>query len=184
MTKEEIMSWLNQHTIFESGYDITQGPFPLPASIGEGFKFQSEDFPCPGVADYIAKADRKEGKRVLRFSLTSFVGLCRDACHYFCSAKSFISFVQVNDQTKKISGCIKDANGKKIEFPYETDTLSFSLGIPLTQETIEENIAHYEFSEVGDCGTALRSKEPFFEVIEGLKEIFDMEQWIFEVEDR
>lgn len=36
MTKEEIVSWLNQHIFFESGYDITKGPFPLPATIGEG----------------------------------------------------------------------------------------------------------------------------------------------------
>lgn len=43
-TDEEIVSWLNQHIFFESGYDITEGPFPLPATIGEGFRFQSLDF--------------------------------------------------------------------------------------------------------------------------------------------
>lgn len=41
---EEIVNWLKQHTFYESGYDITKGPFPLPATIGEGFKFQSLDF--------------------------------------------------------------------------------------------------------------------------------------------
>lgn len=57
--EEEIVSWLNQHIFFESGYDITEGPFPLPATIGEGFRFQSLDFLNKNVVDYVTKANRK-----------------------------------------------------------------------------------------------------------------------------
>lgn len=57
---EEIVSWLNQHIFFESGYDITEGPFPLPATIGEGFRFQSLDFLGKNVVDYVTKAIRKK----------------------------------------------------------------------------------------------------------------------------
>lgn len=60
MTKEEIVSWLNQHIFFESGYDITKGPFPYQQLLVRGFRFQSLDFPDKNVIDYVTKADRKK----------------------------------------------------------------------------------------------------------------------------
>lgn len=72
-TDEEIVSWLNRHIFFESGYDITKGPFPLPATIGEGFRFQSLDFPGKNSIDYVTKAIRKmiSVYYVLEFQLLS-----------------------------------------------------------------------------------------------------------------
>lgn len=182
-TKEEIKSWLDQHIFFESGYDITQGPFPLPATIGEGFRFQSLGFPVKNVINYVAQASRTNGKRVLTFKITSFIGLCGGACHYFCKAYSAINNMDVNDPTHHISGYICDVNGNKIDIPSESRSLAFDLGVPLTEKMIQRDMGHYEYSEVGDCGTALRSKEDFYEVIEKLKEVFDMEQWSFEIEE-
>ena len=182
-TDEEIVSWLNQHTFFESGYDITEGPFPLPATIGEGFKFQSLDFPDKNVVNYITKADRNNGKRILRFSISTFIGLCGGACHYFCKAYSGIYNVDVNDPLHDISGYITGVDGKVINIPSEFRSLSFDIGIPLTEELIQKDIEHYKYSKVGDCGTALRSKDDFYKVIEKLKEVFDMEQWSFEIDE-
>lgn len=42
-------------------------------------------------------------------------------------------------------------------------------------------MGHYKYSKVGDCGVALLSEDDFYEVIEGLKEVFDMEQWSFKI---
>lgn len=183
-TKEEIKSWLDQHIFFESGYDITQGPFPLPATIGEGFRFQSLGFPVKNVIDYVAQARRTNGKRVLTFKITSFIGLCGGACHYFCKAYSAINNMDINDPTHHISGYICDVNGNKIDIPSESKSLAFDIGIPLTDEMIQRDMGHYGYSGVGDCGTALRSKDDFYEVIEKLKEVFDMKQWDFEIIDQ
>lgn len=183
MIKEEIVSWLNQHIFFESGYDITKGPFPLPATIGEGFRFQSLDFPDKNVIDYVTKADRKNGKRVLRFRISTFIGLCGGACHYFCKAYSAICNTDVDNPSHCISGYITDVDGKAIDIPSEFRPLAFDIGIPLTEEMIQRDMGHYEYSKVGDCGTALRFKDDFYEVIEKLKEVFDMEQWCFEIDE-
>ena len=182
-TDEEIVSWLNQHTFFESGYDITKGPFPLPATIGEGFKFQSLDFPDKNVVNYVTEANRHNGKRILRFNISTFIGLCGGACHYFCRAFSEIYNVDVNNPSHNISGYITGVDGKVINIPNEFCSLSFDIGVPLTEELIQRDIEHYKYSKIGDCGTALRSKDDFYEVIEKLKKIFDMEQWSFEIDE-
>lgn len=179
----DIVNWLNQHIIYDSGYDITKGPFPLPATIGEGFKFQSLDFPDKNIINYITKADRNNGKRILYFNITTFIGLCGGASHYFCRAHSWIRNVDINNPTHTISGCITDINGKVINIPSEFRSLSFDIGIPLTRELILKDLEHYKYSQIGDCGTALRSKDDFYKVIEKLKEVFDMDQWSFEINE-
>lgn len=179
-TDEEIVNWLNQHTFYESGYDITKGPFPLPATIGEGFKFQSLDFPDKNVVDYVTKADRENNKRILHFSISTFIGLCGGACHYFCKAYSGIYNIDVKSGDT-ISGYITGIDGKVINIPSEFHSLVFSIGIPITEEMIQEDMGHYEYLKVGNCGIALRSKDDFYKVIEELKEVFDMEQWSFKI---
>lgn len=144
-TDEEVVSWLNQHTFFESGYDITEGPFPLPATIGEGFKFQSLDFPDKNVVNYITKADRNNGKRILCFSISTFIGLCGGACHYFCKAYSGIYNVDVNDPLHNIGGYITGVDGKVINIPSEFHSLSFDIGIPLTEELIQKDMEQWSF---------------------------------------
>lgn len=182
-TDKEIVNWLNQHIIYDSGYDITEGPFPIPATIGEGFKFKSLDFPDKNIINYVTKADRNNGKRVLHFNISTFIGLCGGACHYFCKAYSGIYNVDVNDPSHNIGGYITGIDGKVINIPSEFRSLSFDIGVPLTKELIQRDIEHYKYSKIGDCGTALRSKDDFYKVIEKLKEIFNMEQWSFEIDE-
>lgn len=177
--KEAIHTWLEQHTSFNKGYDISTGPFPLPASIGEGFTFQHQDFQTKKMLDYVAMADRKDGKRKLFFEITSFIGMCGGACHYFCRAHSYINMTEVGNPGHTIGGYLGG-----IEIPRESESLEFDLGIPVTAEMIEQDMGHYKYHEPGDCGVALRSKQPFFEVIETLKQVFDMNAWTFVIEDR
>lgn len=177
-TKEQIIKWLEQHTTFNRGYDIQEGPFPLPASIGEGFTFQLEDFKTKKMLDFIAEADRNDGKRVLRFTMSTFIGLCDDACHYFCTAHSDIHWHEVGNPNHIIAGYLGG-----IERPRESENLVFNLGIPLTEAMIEEDSGHYSYNNPGDCGTALRDKDQFFTIIKELENIFNMDEWTFVVCD-
>lgn len=177
-TKEQIIQWLQQHTTFHRGYDIQDGPFPLPANIGEGFTFQYEDYRSKKMLDFIAEADRKDGKRVLVFEITSFVGLCGGACHYFCRAYSYINLHEIGRPGHIIGGYIAG-----VKIPRESEGLEFDLGIPLTQEMIELDMGHYKYSEPGDCGVALRDKKQFFPIIKELENIFNMNEWTFVVRD-
>lgn len=176
--KEQIIQWLQQHTTFNRGYDIQEGSFPLPASIGEGFTFQHEDYKTKKMLDYIAEADRKDGKRVLTFEITTFIGMCGGACHYFCKAHSYIHLHEVGNPNHTIGGYLGG-----IEIPRESENLEFDLGIPLTEAMIEEDSGHYRYNAPGDCGTALRDKDQFFPIIKELENIFNMDEWTFVVHD-
>lgn len=56
--------------------------------------------------------------------------------------------------------------------------------VTITLEVVEHSDCEGCFFNVaGYCGTALRSEDDFYEVIEKLKEVFDMEQWSFEIEE-
>lgn len=70
---------------------------------------------------------------------------------------------------------------------YNISTLGekkYDIPFDIAEEMIQRDMGHYEYSEVGDCGTALRSKDGFYKVIEELKEVFDMKQWDFEIIDQ
>lgn len=177
-TKEQIIQWLQQHTTFNRGYDIQDGPFPLPASIGEGFTFQHKNFITKQMDNFIAEADREDGKRVLIFEITTFVGMCCGACHYFCKAHSDIHCHEIGNSNHIISGYLGG-----IEIPRESENLEFDLGIPLTEAMIEEDSGHYSYNAPGDCGTALRDKDQFFPIIKELENIFNMDEWTFVVRD-
>lgn len=154
---EKIVSWLNQHIFFESGYDITEGPFPLPATIGEGFRFQSLDIFNKNVVDYVTKASRKNGKRVLRFRISTFIGLCGGACHYFCKAYSAIYNTDVNDASHYISGYITDVDGKAIDIPSESRSLAFDIGAYVAGY-IEDKYIILGFDDYTGCILCFTSK--------------------------
>lgn len=177
-TIEEVKLWLYQHTAFNRGYDISKGPFPLPANIGEGFTLKNEDFRTKKQLDFIAEAERKNGKRVLEFEITTFIGMCGGACHYFCRAHSNIQIHEVGNTNHIIAGYLGG-----VERPSESENLEFDLGIHLTKEMIEEDMGHYKYSEIGDCGVALRDKEQFYSIIKELEELFDMNEWEFVISD-
>lgn len=175
---ENIFKFIDQHVAYNRGYDIKQGPFPLPASIGEGFRFIKKDHFTGEELEFIAEADRKYGKRELKFQISTFVGMCAGACHFFCRAHSYIHLHEVGNSCHIIGGYLGG-----IKLPRESEDLQFEIGIPLTQQMIEYDMGHYRYSKVGDCGTALRSKEEFYEIIKELENVFDMNEWKFVVDD-
>lgn len=170
--------WLKQHVTFSKGYDIMDGPFPIPSSIGEGFTFQLKDYPHDNLVDYITSAARKNGKRQLTFCIQSFMGLCGGASHYYCTAHSYINNCQVDNPNHTICGYL---GGVKV--PQEFKSLEFDLGIPLTEEMIAVDMGHYKYSKPGDCGTAIHNKQDFYDTIEQLKSYFNMDEWEFVIED-
>lgn len=171
--------WLSQHTAFQKGYDIQEGPFPIPANIGEGFKFQLMDERANQMRNYIAEADRVEGKRVLTFVITTFKGICAGACHYYCKAHSPIRLHEVEDPNHSIAGYLGG-----VILPKESHALEFDIGIPITEAMIEEDKERYHLSEPGECETALTEKETFYPIIAELESLFNPEEWAFKIIDR
>lgn len=80
----------------ERGADITEMEAPIPSTIGEGFTF------CLDLdgEKYTTIGDYTKGKRNVEFCITSYIGYCGGAEHYYCS----ISISVVNRSGNKIVG--------------------------------------------------------------------------------
>lgn len=63
----------------ERGADITEMEAPIPSTIGEGFTFilNGVQYTTTGVCT--------KGKRNVEFNITSYIGYCGGAQHYYCS---------------------------------------------------------------------------------------------------
>lgn len=89
------MSWKEMIQV-ERGADITEMEAPIPSTIGEGFTF------CLDLdgEKYTTIGDYTKGKRDVEFCITSYIGYCGGAEHYYCS----ISIPVVNRSGNKIVG--------------------------------------------------------------------------------
>lgn len=79
----------------ERGADITEMEAPIPSTIGEGFTF------CLDLdgEKYTTIGDYTKGKRNVEFCITSYIGYCGGAEHYYCS----ISISVVNRNPKVVN---------------------------------------------------------------------------------
>lgn len=94
MSKTSInMSWKEMIQV-ERGADITEMGAPIPSTIGEGFTF------CLNGEQYTTIGGYTKGKRDVEFCITSYIGYCGGAEHYYCS----ISIPVVNRSGNKIVG--------------------------------------------------------------------------------
>lgn len=72
------MSWKEMIQV-ERGADITEMEAPIPSTIGEGFTFSLNGKQYTTIGDYT------KGKRNVEFCITSYIGYCGGAEHYYCS---------------------------------------------------------------------------------------------------
>ena len=72
------MSWKEMIQV-ERGADITEMEAPIPSTIGEGFTF------CLNGKQYTTIGGYTKGKRDVEFYITSYIGYCGGAEHYYCS---------------------------------------------------------------------------------------------------
>ena len=106
------MSWKEMIQV-ERGADITEMEAPIPSTIGEGFSF------CLDGMQYTTVGSYKNGKRDVEFCITSFVGYCGGAQHYYCSINIF---VENRNGNKTVAGYLGG-----IEVPNEFNSFKASI---------------------------------------------------------
>lgn len=159
-----------------SGARLTEQEIPIPATIGEGLVFQisGEDFVTLAVRN-------KDGKRVLKCEITSFVGISAGAQHYYCKCSSLIKNCDVKNHNRWIGGYLGG-----FEMPDENKSLEFELMRPITKEEMDEDPDRwYGFghnSRGNEMTYAFVKVEDIYNLIEELKSYFS-DEWEIEVVD-
>lgn len=150
----------------ERGADITEMEAPIPSTIGEGFTF------CLDLdgEKYTTIGDYTKGKRNVEFCITSYIGYCGGAEHYYCS----ISISVVNRSGNKIVGGYLGG----IEIPNEYQSFKASIVRPLTQKEKDEQPDRWDYwYQVGDMVDAFCSLDELDKCIETIRQIFSEDKW-------
>lgn len=168
MNTELSRDWFDLHTCYETSGLLQNITPPFPQEVGEGYEFEHNGVP------YTTRGNRKDGKREIVFEITSFVGTCWNARHYYCRAHVWNNIIN-----KKNGYTCYGTIERKI--PYDKRTSYFDLCFPLTREMIKEDPERWEGYGEGDNCTAFPSKESITELIEKMKPYF--EGWEITTED-
>lgn len=144
------------------GVDITEMEAPISSTIGEGFTF------CLNGEQYTTTGGYTKGKRNVKFCITSFIGYCGGAQHYYCS----ISISVVNRSGNKTVGGYLGG----IKIPNEYKSFNASIVRPLSKEEVADT-KRWEFYEEGDMVDAFCSLDELNECIETIRQIFPEDKW-------
>ena len=154
------MNWKEMIQV-KRGADITEMEAPIPSTIGEGFTF------CLDGEQYATIGAYTNGKRDVEFHITSYIGYCGGAEHYYCS----ISIPVVNRSGNKIVGGYLGG----IKIPNEYQGFKASIVRPLSKE--EVGTERWEWYEKGDMVDAFCSLKELNECIETIRQIFPEDKW-------
>lgn len=146
----------------ERGYDITEMEAPIPSTIGEGFTF------CIDGEQYTTTGSYTKGKRNVEFHITSYIGYCAGAEHYYCSISIYVGNINGN---KSVSGSLRG-----IEIPNEFKSFKASIVRPLSKEEVADT-KRWELYEEGDMVDAFCSLEQLNKCIETIRQIFPEDKW-------
>ena len=155
------MSWKEMIQV-ERGADITEMEAPIPSTIGEGFSFILN-----GV-QYTTTGSYTKGKRNVEFHITSYIGYCGGAEHYYCSISIYVGNINGN---KSISGSLRG-----IEIPNEFKSFKARIVRPITKEELSDT-KRWEFYEEGDMVDAFCSLDELNKCIETIRQIFPEDKW-------
>lgn len=155
------MSWKEMIQV-ERGADITEMEASVPSTIGEGFTF------CLNGEQYTTTGVYTKGKRDVEFNITSYIGYCGGAQHYYCSIS--IS-VENRSGNKIVAGYLGG-----IEVPNEFKSLKASVVRPLSKEEVADT-KRWEFYEEGDMVDAFCSLDELNKCIETIRQIFPEDKW-------
>lgn len=155
------MSWKEMIQV-ERGADITEMEAPIPSTIGEGFTF------CLNGKQYTTIGGYTKGKRDVEFYITSYIGYCGGAKHYYCS----------------ISIPVENRNGNTtiggycggIEIPNEYKSFKASIVRPLSKEEASDT-ERWEWYKEGDMVEAFCSLKELNKCIEMIRQIFPEDKW-------
>ena len=146
----------------ERGADITEMEAPIPSTIGEGFSF------CLYGVKYTTTGSYTKGKRNVEFNITSYIGYCGGAQHYYCSISIYVGNINGN---KSVSGSLRG-----IEIPNEFKSFKASIVRPLSKEEVADT-KRWEWYEEGDMVDAFCSLDELNEYIETIRQIFPEDKW-------
>lgn len=155
------MSWKEMIEV-ERGVDITEMEAPIPVTIGEGFSFSLN-----GV-QYTTKGIYTERKRDVKFRITSFVGYCDEAQHYYCSIEIP---VENRSGNRTVAGFLDG-----IEVPNEFLSFKASILRPLTKEEAADT-ERWVWRKEGDMVDAFYSLDELNKCIETICQIFPEDKW-------
>lgn len=155
------MNWKEMIQV-ERGADITEMEAPIPSTIGEGFTF------CLDGEQYTTTGGYTKGKRDVEFCITSFIGYCGGAQHYYCSISIFVANRNGN---KTVAGYLGG-----IEVPNEFKSFKASIVRPITKEELSDT-KRWEFYEEGDMVDAFCSLEELNRYIKTIRKIFPKDKW-------
>lgn len=134
----------------------------IPNTIGEGFSF------CLDGEQYTTIGEYTKGKRDVEFNITSYIGYCGGAEHYYCS----ISIpVQKRSGNKIVGGYLGG-----IKVPNEYQGFKASIVRPLTKEEAADT-KRWEWYEEGDMVDAFCSLKELNKCIETIRQIFPEDKW-------
>lgn len=145
----------------ERGADITEMEAPIPSTIGEGFTF------CLDGEQYTTIGAYTNGKRDVKFHITSYIGYCGGAEHYYCS----ISIPVENRSGNKIVGGYLGV----IKVPNEYQGFKASIVRPLSKEEVDTK--RWEWYEEGNMVDAFCSLDELNKCIETIRQIFPEDKW-------
>lgn len=146
----------------ERGVDITEMEAPIPSTIGEGFSF------CLDGVKYTTTGSYTKGKRNVEFDITSYIGYCGGAEHYYCSISIYVGNINGN---KSVAGSLRG-----IEIPNEFKSFKASIVRPLSKEEVADT-KRWEWYEEGDMVNAFCSLEELNKCIETIRQIFPEDKW-------
>lgn len=155
------MNWKEMIKV-ERGADITEMEAPIPSTIGEGFTFSLDG------EQYTTTGGYKNGKRDVEFCITSFIGYCGGAQHYYCSISIYVGNGNGN---KTVSGYLGG-----IEIPNEFKSFKARIVRPITKEELSDT-KRWEFYEEGDMVDAFCSLDELNKCIETIRQIFPEDKW-------
>lgn len=155
------MSWKEMIQV-ERGADITEMEAPIPNTIGEGFSF------CLNGKEYTTIGEYTKGKRDVEFYITSYIGYCGGAEHYYCSIS-----IPVNNRNGNTT--IGGYCGG-IEIPNEYQSFKASIVRPLSKEEAADT-ERWEWYKEGDMVEAFCSIEELNKCIETIRQIFPEDKW-------
>ena len=168
---ENIKEYVLSH-IRQIGGDIINAEFPLSKTYGEGFSFEYNG------KKYITRGITKKGKRVCTFFISTFVGLCGGARHYYCRMSAIMQNGDETDITHSICGYMGG-----VEIPLQNRTLEWEICHILTEEDIKKDPCRYEYCKPGDTTNAFEDKNEIYQIIEQFKKAFVPGEWEIQINE-